>query len=554
MSWSKEVHEFSRFEEILRVLFEEGFDVLLEEAELLSHLSLSQRMHARNKKKHRLTHEERLRNTLERLGPTFIKLGQMLSVRPDLLPRSYIKELEKLQDQVKPLPYAKIKEHVEHELGKPLTKVFSSFDRKPLASASISQVHKAVLKDGKKVAVKVQRPGTRSMMEADTDIMRYCARLLEKHRPAVKRYNPLGVVEEFASWTAKELDFRREAQNAIRFAHNFQGSKTVRIPEVREELSTRELLVMEYLDGLELHDPKALSGTGIDLTQVIRNGIGAVFTQVFEHGLFHADPHPGNILVLKGNRIAFIDFGIVGFFDDDLKRQSVCLLQGLVMQDLDLIMDTLEEMGLDPGTDKAALRQEIAELIAPLQHATIKETKLSIVMERMLDAALRHKVAVPAQFVLLGKTLVTLEGVALEYDPDFNLVEESRPFIQRLMLERYSPKEQVKALLKTGRRYKRFLDLLPGKVDGALETFRKGTIKVDISDTDINKLSREIDKSSNRIAYGLIIAALLISSAFLMQVQQEPLLYGIPLIAFALFLVASLLGIALIVSILKERI
>src|SRR3989338_5994908 len=254
----KEVRDINRFREILAVLFEEGFDFLIERTKLKYKVPLTKRVKQRLEQKKEYSTEKRLRLTLEKLGPTFIKFGQVLSVRPDLVPKSYIKELENLQDKVPGFSYDLVKKQIKSEFGKDIGDLFSSFDKNPIASASISQVHRAVLKDGSKVAVKVQRPHAREIMEADIDIMFYVARLLEKHMPNIRKFSPVGIIEEFSKWTGKELDFKREAFNAKRFAKNFANSKTVKIPAIYDNFTTDKILVMEFIDGIELHNIKQI--------------------------------------------------------------------------------------------------------------------------------------------------------------------------------------------------------------------------------------------------------------------------------------------------------
>ena len=435
----KEVRDLKRFSEILGVLFEEGFDTIIHDIRLLGRVPVAKRVTSKLRKREERSHEEKLRRTLERLGPTFVKFGQMLSVRPDLLPKSYIRELEKLQDQVPPFPYEQARKTVEKELGRPLESVFSSFEKKPIASASISQVHRAVLRSGEKVAVKVQRPGIIKTMASDIDLMMYFARLLQKNFPKIRQYEPVRIVEEFESWTQKELDFKLEAKNAVRFGHNFADDPTVKIPKVFLELSTVKVLVTEFIDGVQLYDLEGIRKMGVDFGKVLENGFNAVLRQVFEFGFFHADPHPGNIIVLKNGAVAFVDFGIIGHFDERLKNQAIDAMSGIVSQDADFVVDTLLEMGMDGDVDKGALRDEIKQIIDPLKYLSLHEEKLSSAVEDIINVAMEHHIRIPASFVLFGKTMVTLEGIALKYDPDFPIIEKARPYIERLVMKRYAP-------------------------------------------------------------------------------------------------------------------
>ena len=547
----KEVRDIKRFNEILLVLFEEGFDFLLSKIKLRHHIPITKRLGL--KKKEELKPEVMLRRTLERLGPTFIKFGQLLSVRPDLIPKEYSKELEKLQDKVPEFPFEDAKSIIEKEFGKSIEHLFLHFEKKPIASASISQVHKAILKNGDKVAVKIQRANVKHLMETDIEIMFYFAGLLENNVENIKRFKPVKIINEFKEWTEKELDFRLEARNAKRFGQNFKGSKTVHIPKIYDELTTERILTLEFMDGIELHNIKEIKKRKLDFDAIIKNGFDAVMTQVFVHGIFHADPHPGNIIVMRNNSIAFVDFGIVGYFDEKLKNMCIDLLYGIVEQDEELVMETLVGMGMESDADYEQLKSDIGFVIQPLQGSSVRDIKVSRVLEEILDIGLRHKIKVPASFVLFGKTIITLEGVAIEYDPNFKIIETAKPFIEKIIAKRKNPLYAWGGFVHSMGRYRKFAEEFPEKAERALDKIQRGTIKVDIEDTDIKKLSLEIDRSSNRVAYGLLIAALLITSAILMNIQKGPTIFGIPILSFFSFFFASIFSFILFISIVRER-
>ena len=549
----KEVRDINRFREILAVLFEEGFDFVVDKIREKHSIPLTRKLKQRLDEKRSHPMEKRLRLTLERLGPTFIKFGQMLSVRPDLIPKSYIKELEKLQDSVPSFPFEQVQQTIRHEFRKDIKDIFKEFDQKPIASASISQVHKAVLKDGSTVAVKIQRPDVDRLIETDIEIMKYIASLLESHFPAIRKYEPLNVVNEFAKWTLKELDFRREAANCHLFEHNFKNIPTVKIPAVYENLISNKALVFEFIDGVELHNIEELRKRKIDLGRVMKNGFDAALTQVFIHGFFHADPHPGNILVMPDCSIALVDFGIVGHFDDRLKEKSISLFYGVIENDADMIVDTLVEIcDSSSEVDKRELKYEVRLILDPLQSRAIKDIKISHILESVMDIALNFGLKMPLSFVLFGKTIVTLEGIALEYDPDFRIVDASKPFVEKLMKERTSPQYIAKSIIKSAFRFRKLLEVIPEETERVLRKIEKGTIKVDIPDSSIRKLSVEIDRSSNRVSYAMIIAALLIVGAILMQLNKGPIIFQMPILSFLSFIGAGILAIILFFSIIKE--
>ncbi len=550
----KEVRDIKRLNQILIVIFEEGFDFLLTKLKLVHFIPLSKRLKSKIRKKEEVKPEVRLRRTLEKLGPTFIKFGQLLSVRPDLIPKDYSKELEKLQDNLPSFLFSEVKTTIEKEFSKKIEHIFLHFEKKPIASASISQVHKAILKTGEKVAVKVQRPNVKRVMETDIEIMLYFAKLLEQYIEDIRKFKPVKIVEEFKQWTEKELDFRLEARNAKRFYQNFKVSKTVRIPKIYDELTSERILTLEFIEGVELHNIKGIKKRKLDFNVIIKNGFDAIMTQVFVHGIFHADPHPGNIIVMQNNVIAFVDFGIVGYFDEKLKNRCIDLFYGIVEHDEELVMESLISMGMEiQDVDYEKLKSDIGFILQPLQNASIKDIKLSKVLEEILDIALRNNLKIPASFVLFGKTIITLEGVAIQYDPNFKLVETAKPFVERLMGKRASPLYVWKNVVHNIHKYRQFAESFPEKAEKALDKIQRGSIKVDIEDTDIKKLSLEIDRSSNRVAYGLLIAALLITSAILIQVEKGPTILGVPFLSFFSFFFASILIFILFVSIMKER-
>ena len=543
----KDLRDLARFNKIMLILTQQGFGHLFSKNTRKIYQLFT-------KKKLKKEGPKRLRRTLERLGPTFIKLGQILSIRPDLLPKDYIKELGGLQDEVPPFPYEKAVEMIEKELGKPLDKLFIKFDEKPIASASISQVYKAKLSNGQVVAVKVQRPNVKEIMKLDIEIMFYIAKLLEKYSMKMKKYSPIGIVGEFKDWTHDELDFKIEARNAKRFHRNFRDSETVVIPKVFDKYSSRKVLTLECLDGVELHKlGKVKNKKDYDVKEIMKNGFDAIFTQVFIHGFFHADPHPGNILILKGNKIGFVDFGIVGHFDKYLKEKSIELMYSMMRGDIDSIVDIFLDIGLieNKKIDLKSFKREINRVIEPLMGSTIKETKLTKVLEEVLDTALEYNLKPPVDFALFGKTIVELEGIGLEYVPNFKFMDSAKPFLERLIKNEFRLSNMKKKFVRNLAKYSKLFSELPDQISAALTKIQKGTLKIDVEDTDIKKLGVEVDRSSNRLTYGMIITAFLITGALLVNIG-EPIFYGYPLISLIFFCIALIFLISLFVSIQGE--
>ncbi len=544
-----DVKNINRFREILVVLVEEGFGFLLDGVSLRKKLPFSKRFVKREPK---TSHEVRLRKTLERLGPTFIKFGQVLSVRPDLVPKSYIKELEKLQDAVPPIPYPEVEKILEAEFGKPLHSIFKEFEKKPIAAASISQVHKAVLLDDSIVAVKIQRPTAKETLQADIEIMLYLAQLLENHMPNIAKFKPVQIVREFSEWTQQELDFRLEALHAQRFARNFAHNKFIKIPRIYKHFTTRKIIVMEYIDGTQLHDIVTLRKRKVPLKQLIEKGFEAILTQVFVHGFFHADPHPGNILITKNNKVAFLDFGIVGRFSEELREKSIELFYSVINHDAPKVVKTLGDISQTPIENEGELEEGIEDILETLQDQDLNHVKVSYILEEIFDLALLHNVKIPKEFVLFGKTVVTLEGIALQYDPQFRIIMHSKPFMKSMIMNRYNPARIMKSSIGQLIDMKRYLTQIPQQASRALARIEKGSIKVDIDDTDIRKLSSDINRSSNRVAYSMLIGSLLIMGALTVHFGS-PIAFTLPLIPFLSFMAALVLSCVLLWSIVKEK-
>lgn len=547
LNLKKEVKDIKRFNQITLVLAQQGLGYLFDKMNIKK---IFKKKEIKKKEK-----PKRLRQALEKLGPTFIKLGQILSLRPDLIPKEYVKELGNLQDKVPSFSYEEVEKIIKDELKEPINKLFTNFSKKPIASASIAQVHKAKLKNGSLVAVKVQRPNVKEIMETDIEIMFYIAKLLEKHSKKMRKYEPVRIVHEFKEWTEKELDFEIEAKNAKTFYKNFKGSDKVKIPKVFDNYSSKKVLTLEFINGIELHNISKVKGKkGYNTREIIKNGFDSILTQVFIHGFFHADPHPGNILLLRGNKIALVDFGIVGYFNEHLKQKSIDLLYGIVEGDMDSIANTFLDMGLidEKETDIESFKKEVKEIIEPLQKSSLKDVKLSYVLEEVLDIAFKHKVKMPVDFVLFGKAIVEVEGIGLEYEPDFRFVENAKPFIEKLINKEIKLSNMAKDFMKNLVKYGKLFKELPDQLSSALRKIQKGTVKVDIEDTDIKKLAVDIDKSSNRLTYGIIVSALLITGALLVNIGK-PISYGFPMVSLLCFIMALIFAIILFVSIEKEE-
>jgi ubiquinone biosynthesis protein len=495
----------------------------------------------------------RFRLTLEELGPTFVKFGQALSVRSDVLPADLIAELAKLQDQAAPLAPGVAEAALETEFGRPVAELFASFDPVPVAAASIAQVHRAVLVSGEAVAVKIRRPGIMRTVSHDIEILRQLARLVEKRIPAADVVDPSGLVDEFARTIRAEQDFVREGRNIERCAANFAGDATVRFPRVYRDRTTSGVLTLEYFEGLKAGDLDA-AGVGPFARKLIaRRGADAVLAQVLVHGFFHADPHPGNLLVLADNVIGFLDFGIVGSLDERARRDLARVIRAIWRRDAaELTTLALEITQSRVDVDRRSLERDLASLIELYGNVPLEELSATDVLTDVVGTAARHHLRIPTHLMLLIKALITIEGVGLTLDPSFRMVEYAAPLAERLWRAEFAPATLGPRLLDAVRQTASAIKDVPLHVDAIARKIRDGRLEIRFIHRNLEHFAREIDRSSNRLAFAMIIAALIIGSSLVIQSGQGSTVYGYPMLGLAGFLVAGLFGVGLAIGIVRS--
>ncbi len=505
----------ARYREVATVLAEEGLGAV---AVALS-LPGAMRGHGDPDK----TTPERVRRTLERLGPTAVKVGQMLSTRPDLLPEEYRTELRRLQDKVEPIPYEDVARVIEEELGASPNVIFARFVREPIASASIGQVHAASLSDGSEVAVKVQRPDIRAQVETDLDILRMQARRAEELGLALGAVDAVEVAEEFGSAVQRELDYLTEAANIERFGAAFAGDERIAVPGVHHAYTTRRVLTMDRLEGIPLNRLELVDEAGLDRAMLARRGVQAYLEMIFDIGAFHADPHPGNLFALPDGRVGFTDFGRVGEVGAGMHDAAVDILQGIVDQDADLATDALIEISREPGAiDAERLGREVSALIGKYSGRTLGQIRMGEMVEDLLDLVRVHKLCMPSDFVLMLATMAVLEGVGREIDPDFDFLEVARPYADRIMHEQLRPDNLARALLHTGRRLMRTVARLPSSVDRALRRVAEGEFRIAVRPEGYERLLMRGEELVDRLAFTVLIAAFVIGFSTLLTVQWLP--------------------------------
>jgi ubiquinone biosynthesis protein len=550
MTIKRDIRDIKRISYVINVLFRNGLGYIVEETQLKYHIPFFKKL-MRHKFKPPTSPAVRLRKAFEELGGTYIKLGQLLSIRPDLIPPEYCEELRKLQDDVPPFLFEEAKDVIESELKKHLHQLFSSFSREPLAAASIGQVHKAKLKNGKTVVVKIQRPDIKNTIKADIDILYYLAKKLEKHKK-YKSFSPVEIIREFERYTEKELDYTQEARNIDHFYSNFKNSRTIKIPKVYWDYTTDKVLTLEYIDGIKLLDIDRAKKT-YDKKDIAKKLVDSVIKQVFEDGFFHADLHPGNVLVLD-HKLAFLDFGIVGFLDRDLKEKGLKAFIAVIQKDYNEIIRSLLRIGtITKQTNLEQFKEEVQEVIEDWYGLKLKQVRVTHMLHQLLNICVRNHIRMPVNLILLGKAFVTAEGTCRELDPDFDFVKNTQPYVKKVLTKRMLSAQFIKDFVRRSDKIKEFLYEVPEQLPLLLERIKSGRVHVDIEDSDIRTLSLEIDRSSNRLSYGMLIASLILAGALIVQSNQKPYIVGYPILAAVCFFIALVLGIILLISILKEE-
>ena len=552
----KTYQNIQRLRNVTNVLIKHGFGSLVDQLNLQHYLSLGKRIITFKKyesEKEVHTIPERLRLAFEELGPTFIKLGQILSSRPDLIPQDFAEEFKKLQDKVPPFSGAESKKHIEEELNVKTEEIFSFFEETPTAAASIAQVHNATLITGERVIVKVQRPGLRQMLESDISILFYLANLIERYLPHGKLYNPTGIVEEFSRTIRRELNFNLEGSNAVKFKNNFERDDTVYIPAIYWDYTTKDILTMERIEGIPIHEIKKLEEAGYNKKLIAKNGANAFLRQILEFGIFHADPHPGNFLIMENNKIGIVDFGIVGKIDDDIMESLANTFLSLIELDYDKLIHEYIRLGLlTEDVDTKAFKNDLQDLIDPYYGKALRQIQVGKILTDVLQLAINYKARVPNDLILLGKTLITIEGLARALDPDILILEEAKPFAMELIRKRMSPTYQITKAYRTISDLSDIVKDIPGQLSYILKKVMKDKLKIEFVHSGLDRLIRDMDKSSNRLSFSLIISAIVIGSSVVMLSGKEPLLFGFPMLGVIGYIVAGLLGLWLAISILRS--
>ncbi|HUL67369.1 MAG TPA: AarF/UbiB family protein [Burkholderiaceae bacterium] len=524
------VRDLPRLHEISLVFIRHGLGDLVRRFGVVSLLERAGEMLHRGEvnRSAQLEPQQRLRLAFEELGPTFIKLGQMLSMREDLLPPKWTAELALLRSSATPVPFEEILPVIERSLGRPHTEVFVDLEREPVGSASIAQVHRARLRDGRAVVLKVRRPGIEGKVEADLRLLSYLAQFVEKEVSETRRYQPVRVVEEFRRSLMRELDLATEAHNIERFERNFRGEPNVLIPHVFPQWTSEVMNVQEHIDGISAEDPAAVERAGFDLKLLAARGVDNALKMILEHGFFQADPHPGNVIYLPGNRIAMLDFGMVGRLSVARRHQIMDLLAGLTRRESEPMVDVLLDWAGDEAVDEEQLAADVDELVADYGDLPVKDMRVGELIGRINAMMRTHGTVLPSDLTLMFKALITLEGSGRRYDPNFVLADRLKPFVERALSARYAPAEMGR---RGGAGIGQFVDLMrsiPRDLARLLKDARRGRLRLDLDLKRLDSFVRKLDRTINRITIGIMTASVVIGSSIVMTVDSGPKLFGMP--------------------------
>ncbi|OYD09040.1 ABC1 kinase family protein [Paludifilum halophilum] len=552
--FGRKMRNLNRYREIALTLTRHGFGYILDEMGIFTYLSIPKK---ESKPLHRdpATRGRHIRQTLEELGPTFIKLGQVASTRTDLLPEDIIRELEKLHDDVRPLPFEEIRTILEQELGE-ISDHFAEIEETAIAAASIGQVHRAILYNGDTVAVKVQRPRISTIIETDLSILRDIAALAEQRVEWAEQHQVSEVVEELARSVQEELDYTSEARHADKIRKQFTEEKHLYIPPIYWNLTTSRVLTMEYIHGIKLTRLESLDQMGFDRKILAERLIRALFHQILIEGFFHGDPHPGNIFAQPGNRLAFIDFGMVGRLTPEMQDHFASMVIAMMRRDTDGVVQAVLKMGLVPDdVDIGQLWLDTDELTDKYYDIALSEVSLGEVVNDLFDVAYRHRVRIPSDLTLLGKTMITLESIVKKLDPEIHVTQITQPFGEQLLKRRYNPRRMATSAWKNLLDYGETLMELPKQLKELSESIKRGRIQVDVGVPRLNLFLRKLDQIVNRLSYSIVLLSfsiimcgLIIGSSL---TRQQTLLWKVPAIEIG-FVIALFMLLWLIYSIYKS--
>lgn len=527
------INDINRFRQIVAVLFRHGFGQLVDQivsadtpvANLISKLRKEEDV-LDGENNNNLARRALL--VLQELGPTFIKLGQILSTRADLVPDDFIQEFKSLQDNVPPFSFEEAKNQIENELGGPLEDLFAEFNPKQLATASIGQVYTAKLKTGEDVVVKVQRPNIQHLIQQDIDLLYVLARLAERQSADLQLLDPVGIVREFEKAIQRELDYNTELRNALKFAEGLKYHDQVIIPKVYKKYSGKKVFTMEKINGIKITEAEKV---GCDKKFLAKLSLNTILFMVFDQGFFHADPHPGNIFAVKGNKIAFLDLGMVGHLDEDMRGKMAEMLIALNTRDIDGIARSLLNLGKpEQKVDFQEFKKDVYEVMDRIIGLPISEIQFSEILQDLMNGAKKNRIKIPNDYTLMGKAILTIEGIGRLLDPELDLEKEATPFVKKLVAQRWSPQKIASDFYKRSTYFYDISTDAPMQFMSIIDDLQRGNLKFKVENTKEEVFLKVWEQIIGKLTAGIIISALILSSTiFIIETKESFKFNGLPL-------------------------
>jgi ubiquinone biosynthesis protein len=521
----RDIKDIKRFKEIIKVFFEEGLGDYV--THFKGHLPWKHRVNPKFHLSKNKRHAAALRRSFERLGPTFVKLGQLLSLRADLVPREFTEELSKLQDQVPSFSYAKVKKIVENEFGKPINVLFKSFDKKPYASASIAQVHKAILKNGDKVAVKVQRPNVHEIINEDLDILFFIAKHLEERFPIIRDYHPVDVIKEFAIWTRKELNFNIEARHAERIKEEMQDNPNIKIPKIYEDLTSHRVMTMEFINGVNLDDLEGLKKFKVNKKKIAENYFLAILEQALIYGLFHADPHPANIFVQRDGKIVFLDYGIVGEVSEKDRTIVMEFISSIPEKNADKSINLILKLAKSVNEEKLPLfKQHVHDILQEVYFHSVKQAGVGKGFYEIISTGAKYGIVFKPEHVLMAKAIYQAEAIVMELYPQFKLAKGLKDFERDYLKEQLSPIRIARKIKKQIVNNKELLLELPERVQNIIERLENPP-EEHCEKEHLSEIEHRMQDINQQKNLGLAFIILFVATLFFFYAEGKTHLFGI---------------------------
>jgi ubiquinone biosynthesis protein len=526
------MRELPRLQEIASVFIRHGLGEFVQRIGIAGVLERAGQILHRNPVAEQVTLDpaQRMRMALEELGPTFVKLGQVMATRVDLFPPRWIAEFEKLHADVPAVPFEELIPELTRSLGRSPFEVFRDIETHAQGAASIAQVHRAKLQDGTPIVLKVRRPGVREKIDADLRLLRRVSELIESEIPEARRYHPAEVAAQFARTLEREADFATETRNIERFAKNFAGDPHIVIPRIYPEYTSDVLLVQEHVEGIPATNPPAVAAAGLDRKVLAARGVDAFLKMILLDGFFHADPHPGNVFYVPGNRIVIIDFGMVGRLSPQRRAQVIDLLGGLARMAEEPMLEVLMDWAGDAYVDEIKLAADVNEMVFDYEGVPLKDIRVGTVIRQFAGIVREHSIVLPSDLSLMFKALITLEGLGRQYDPDFHITDHLTPLVKSALAERYQPNELMRRGRSAVSEFMSVVGGVPRDLARFLREARRGKTRIDLDLKRLDSFGRQLDRTLDRVTVGIMTASLVIGSAIVLTVQDGPTFLGIPVL------------------------